>query len=143
MSGVILATLVLASVTAGLVVVTFLQARLARNGLDQSIRPLLPDPLPRPATAEPEVLLFGNPGRDSVSVLQGRFYFSKAGGGGFKLSVAFENIGAGVATILGARTEPSVLGSVYVSRKFAPVGALVRVNVSIMGRMPGTKSARH
>jgi hypothetical protein len=138
MSGVSGATLALAIVTAGLVVVAFLQVRLARLGLDQSIRPLLADPIPRPSTAEPEILLFGAPGRASVSVPQGRLYFSESGAASFELSVPFENIGAGVATILAARTAPRFTGDVYISRKFAPVGATVRVDLSVLSGMPGS-----
>jgi hypothetical protein len=138
-SGVTLATVVLAIVTAGLVVVTYFQVRLARSARDQAIRPLLADPMPRRAEDEPEMLLFGAPGRASVSVPQGHFYFSEAGTGSFQLSVAFENIGAGVAAILSAHTEPRFHGDVNVSRKFAPVGALVRVNVSVLGGTAGSE----
>ena len=138
MSGVTLATVVLAIVTAGLVVVTSLQVWLARSARDQAVRPLLADPTPRPRGDALEIIQFGAPGRATVSVPPGSLYFSEPGQGAFQFSVAFENIGAGVATIHAAHTEPRFHGDVYVSRKFAPVGSLVRVNVSVLSGMEGS-----
>ncbi len=61
---------------------------------------------------------------------------------GFRVSLSFRNIGAGVAVIIGATAEPAVEGEIYVDRKFVPVGELVRVNVTRGGSMTsGTKVA--
>ena len=138
MNGVTLATVVLAIVTAGLVVVTSLQVWLARSARDQVVRPLLADPMARPKGEDPETIQFGAPGRATVSVPPGCLYFSEPGQGAFQFSVAFENIGTGVAIIHAAHTEPAFHGDVYVSRKFAPVGSLIRVNVSVLGGMVGS-----
>jgi hypothetical protein len=136
-----IATFVVAFVTLCLVAVTYQQGRLARRTLDLSVRPLLADAMTLREEGHPdEVLLvrppvetiqFGPPGRDSVQVLPGQFYYA-ADEGKLQLSVAFRNVGAGVAVIKEATTDPEVLGSVYVSRKFVPVTERVRVNVSIL-----------
>jgi hypothetical protein len=68
----------------------------------------------------------------------GSFFFESLGSRTLHVSVAFENIGAGVAAVLGARADPAATieevrghSSIHISRKFVPVGALVRVNVSM------------
>ena len=133
------ATLALAALTAGLVLVTFLQGRLARRALDLSIRPLLVNPGHELADDGLDHVLFGAPGRISVEVPRGALFYEGAGSGNFYLSVAFENIGAGAAAIIDARTEPSVPGQVLVSRTFVPMGSLIRVNVSVLVGEPGTE----
>jgi hypothetical protein len=133
------ATLMLAALTAGLVVVTYLQGRLARRELELSIRPLLVNPGHELADEGLDRILFGAPGRISVEVPRGELFYRGSGSKNFYLSVAFENIGAGAAAIIDARTEPSFPGQVYVSRTFVPVGSLVRVNVSVLVGEPGTE----
>jgi hypothetical protein len=137
MDSVTTATLVLASVTGGLVLVTLFQVVLSRRALDQSIRPLLADPTRSQGDSDTEQILFGAPGRDSVAVHRGKFYLHRTTGG-LQLSVPFENVGAGVAAITGARTEPAA-GEAYISRGFVPVGGSVRINVSILLGLPTTK----
>jgi len=119
--GVVLATL-------GLVAATFYQGHLTRTSLDLSIRPLLADPRPD-LGAPPDVVLFGAPGRQSFNVAVGVLWMN---GDGSQISLPFRNVGAGVAVITSATTEPDVTGEVNVSRKFVPVGEHVRVNVSRM-----------
>lgn len=117
-------TLVLAVATIGVATVSYRQLRL-------SIRPFLVDPRPA-GHGEEEQLLFGAPGRISPRVVRGALYYSSEQPGAFHFSVAFENVGRGVAAILGAEVDPSVPGAVYTSRSFVPVGEIVRVNVSIL-----------
>jgi len=133
------ATLILAALTLGLVGVTFLQVRLSRRSLDLSIRPLLVNPGPDRADEGTDRILFGAPGRISVDVPRGAFFHQGGGAGNFYLSTAFENIGAGAAAIIKARTEPNLPGQVYASRTFVPVGSMVRVNVSVLIGQPGTE----
>lgn len=137
-----LATLVVALGTIGLAAVTYRQVGLSRSSLALSIRPFLADPRPAPRESDPEDLLFGAPGRISVQVAHGALFYQGEGSGAFHLSVAFENIGAGVAAVVGAGTEPAVPGDIYVSRKFVPVGAMVRVNLSILTEVSGGERFR-
>lgn len=65
------ATLVLAALTAGLVIVTYLQGRLARRTLNLSIRPLLVNPGHELADQGLDRILFGAPGRISIDVPRG------------------------------------------------------------------------
>jgi hypothetical protein len=144
-----LATLVVALGTVALAYVTNRQVRLSRTSLDLSIRPLLADPSPPTATSEAEDLLFGAPGRISAQVKRGALFYTDpsepgrdAAPGEFHLSVAFENIGAGAAAIVDAAVEPSVRGEIYVSRRFVPVGEIVRVNVSVLADLSGMERFR-
>ena len=108
-----------------------------------SVRPFLADPSPRGFTSIDEELLFGAPGRISVRVQRGTFWSDDSDDGGIDhFSLAFENVGTGVAAIVDARTDPSFPGDVYVSRKFVPVGSLVRVNVSVLKHLSGTGTER-
>lgn len=132
------ATFVLAVVTFGLVVVTFQLVRLTRSSVDLSIRPLLADPS-ESADGEEEHLLFGPPMRISPLVPRGKLFYQASSPGSFHFSVALENLGAGVAAITGARTEPKFSGSVWVSRKFVPVGSIVRVNVAVNRSLQGSE----
>jgi hypothetical protein len=116
-----------------LAVVTFWQVRLNRTSLKLSIRPFLADPSPE-FRGRQDDLLFGAPGRASFRVPRGKFFYKS--GGPFYLSVAFENIGAGVAAILSAEVDPPVAGDIYVSRRFVPVRGQVRVNVAVMTDLP-------
>lgn len=135
--GLTIATLVLAGITAALVGVALLQALITHATLQQSLRPLLADPQPRPASDETELVQFPAPGRDSTMVPAGSFFYQSFSSDHLQVSVAFENIGAGVAAVVGARADPAEIprgvghSSVHISRKFVPVGALVRVNVSM------------
>jgi hypothetical protein len=115
------ATFGVALVTLVLALVTYRLVQVDSRALDLSVRPLLGDLAPPGETQE--VIQFGAPGRDSVPVAVGQFYFDqRAGSGIFQVSVALRNIGTGVAAIQKAWTDPSVPGSVEVSRKFVPVG---------------------
>jgi hypothetical protein len=49
---------------------------------------------------------------------------------GTRISLPFRNVGAGVAVITEAATDPPIDGSIYVTRKFVPPGEHVRVNIS-------------
>ena len=129
-------TLVVAVGTVTLALVTYTQVRLSRRSLDLSIRPLLADATPHADATEN--LLFGAPGRISVTVPRGALFYRGDGESTFHISVAFENIGAGVAAIEGGEMDPSI-GDVYVSRKFVPVGEVVRVNVAILTSVPGAE----
>jgi len=129
-SDVTTATLIVAAVTGGLVMVTFFQVILSRRALDQSIRPLLADPTRSEDNSETEKILFGAPGRDSPDVVKGRFYIHRTSGM-LQLSIPFENVGAGVAVITDARTEPPS-GEAKISRGFVPVHATMRINISIL-----------
>jgi hypothetical protein len=143
------ATLVVAVGTVGLAFVTLLLVRATRSSLDLSIRPFLADPRPTSKSDEKEQLLFGAPGRISAEVARGALYWL----GGYdentgedtavtNLSVAFENIGAGVAAIVDAEIDPPVSGDVYTSRRFVPVVGIVRVNASIQA-LPESKYKGH
>jgi hypothetical protein len=127
-----IATLAIAGVTFCLVIVTYRQVRLSRAELDLSIRPMLaesPTILDGPLD---EYIQFGAPGREGRRVRTGELDY-KVTPLSFQVSLAFRNIGAGVAVILGAETVPKLkFGSVYVSRKFLPVGETVRVNISFL-----------
>lgn len=129
-----LVTLVLALATVGLARVSYRQLRL-------SIRPFLADPLPAEEGAE-ETLLFGAPGRISPRVPRGALFYTHERPGAFHFSVAFENVGAGVAAVTGADVDPDVSAGVHISRKFVPVGALVRVNVSVLTELPEAEQFR-
>ncbi len=124
------ATFLLALVTLGLVLATVRQLRISGRALQLSIRPLLGDPQPLDP-ADTETIQFGAPGRNSVEIAVGDFY-CHAANDIFQLSVAFRNIGAGVAAIQSATTDPQIPGDVLVSRKFVPVGEHVRANISIL-----------
>jgi hypothetical protein len=125
------ASLVIGAVTLLLVVATFRQGQLAHQSLARSIRPLLADAIEMGTEPAVEYVQFGAPGRDGVRVPPGSLYFDNAGGK-LQVSVPFRNIGAGVAVITGATTTRVEGGSVVVTRKFVPVGELVRVNVSLV-----------
>jgi hypothetical protein len=127
-----LATFALVLVTAGLVILAYRQATLARRSLEMAIRPLLADPAPgiEPGS-QLERIQFGAPGRNIFEIPEGSL-FHESGGGIFQLSVAFRNVGAGVAVVGRAATHPKAAGSVFTSKKFVPVGEHVRVNVSIL-----------
>jgi len=85
---------------------------------------------------DPEQLNFGAPGRITVEVPHGEIFYRLEPSGVFHISVAFENIGAGVAAIIGAETVPAVPGEIRVSRHFVPVDATVRVIISIQTSEP-------
>lgn len=131
------ATLIVAAVTGGLVVATLFQVVQSRKALQQSIRPLLADPTRNDDDSVTERIRFGAPGRDSPDVPRGRLSLHRTPGM-LQLSIPFENVGAGVAVITGATTRP-LSGETYVSRGFVPVGASVRVNVSILLGLPHTE----
>jgi len=123
-----LATLALVVITLGLVIATLWQVRLNRRSLDLSIRPLLAETDPVVEGPNVEDVQFGPPGRTSLRVRLGELALNEDG---TNISLPFRNIGAGVAVITGATTDPEVEGSVVVARKFVPVGEHVRVNVSV------------
>jgi hypothetical protein len=131
------ATLIVAAVTGGLVFVTFFQVILSRRALDQSIRPLLADPTRSEDDSDTEKILFGAPGRDSPDVVRGRFYIHRTAGS-LQLSIPFENVGAGVAVMTSARTDPPS-GEAKISRGFVPVNGTVRINISILLGLELTK----
>lgn len=131
-------TLGLAAVTLVLVLKTKGMVDVSRKALEVGVQPLLADPRPPVPGTPDEQIQFGAPGRISPTVPYGRLYWKADEAGGVShFSLAFENIGAGVAAIHAARTEPSIPGDIYISRKFVPVGALLRLNVSIQGILPG------
>lgn len=126
-------TLVLALKTKGMVDVS-------RKALEVGVQPLLADPRPATPGTPDEQLLFGAPGRISPVVPHGRLYWEHDDDGEVSyFSVAFENIGSGVAAISAARIDPSIPGSIYISRKFVPVGALLRLNVSVLRVLAGAE----
>lgn len=125
------ATLVVALGTLALAAVTYQLAATGKKTLETSIRPLLVDPRPASATDRKDMIQFGPPGRRNLEAPRGQLSY-ETNAGGLVVSIAFENVGAGVAAIEKAETDPSVLGTVFVSRKFVPVGEIVRVNVSIL-----------
>jgi hypothetical protein len=127
-----LGTLSLAAVTLFLVRRTARMVQVSERTLSVGIRPLLADPRPPAADAQDEQLLFGAPGRISPTVPWGKLWWKdRPDGSVYYFSVAFENIGSGPAAIVAWRTSLNV-GDVYVSRKFVPVGSLLRVNVSLL-----------
>ena len=103
-----LATLVVAAATVVLAFVTDRLAGLTRSTLDLSIRPLLADPVLVDGTEEMEHLLFGPPGRVEHKVHRGELYVEYTEE---RFSVAFENLGAGVATVTGASLDPGSPGA--------------------------------
>jgi hypothetical protein len=117
------------------------QADLMLSTLNLGIRPLLADPRPAGfSDIQEEQLLFGAPGRISPTVPWGKLWWDRQPDGSVShFSVAFENIGSGPAAIVAWRTTPGFNGDVYVSRKFVPVGSLLRVNVSVLTAMPGAE----
>lgn len=134
-------TLSLACVTLALVVKTRGMVEVTQAALEVGQRPLLVDPSPQDDAAPPEHLLFGAPGRISPTVPRGKLFWQQNKDGSVShFSVAFENVGNGVAAVVGWRTTPPLPGDVYVSRKFVPVGALLRVNVSVLQGMPGAEA---
>jgi hypothetical protein len=106
-------------------------ASLARRGQDLGIRPLLADPRSAPPGVPDEQVLFGAPGRPVIAVPAGSFYFEREELS-FRLSVPFENVGAGVAVIQEIGMEPRGSGDLRVSRKLVPEGTTVRVSASIL-----------
>jgi hypothetical protein len=127
-------TLALAGVTALLAFKTRGMEQAAKDALEVGVRPLLADPNPtHSSSGRLESLLFGAPGRISLDVPHGELWYDFNKDESLAhFSVAFENVGSGVAGILGARVLPQNPGDVYVSRKVVPVGALLRVNVSVL-----------
>jgi hypothetical protein len=103
-----------------------------RRSLRLAVRPFLADPSPTKFTDVHEQLQFGAPGRISVEVRRGDFWHEMSGPSGGHFSVAFENVGSGVAAVVSARVEPPLRGDVYVSRRFVPTGEIIRVNVSVL-----------
>lgn len=73
-------------------------ASLARRGQDLGIRPLLADPRPAPPGAPDEQVQFGAPGRPVITMPAGSFSVERSESS-FRLSVPFENVGAGVAVV--------------------------------------------
>jgi hypothetical protein len=133
-------TLGLAGVTLGLVIKTKGMVDVSRVAFELSVRPFLADPRPAESRTQQETILFGAPGRISPSVPYGSLFWDRGVGGGVDhFSVAFENVGTGVAAILGWRTEPALPGDIYASRKFVPVGSLLRINVSVLHGLPGAE----
>lgn len=131
--------MVLAFATMAMAVATYQQLGLTRYALDLNIRPLLADATVTDNDQRTELLQFGAPARQTVTVKWGTFYHHKLDGiGSLYLSVAFQNIGSGVAAIQSAGMEPSV-GEIKISRKFVPVGDMVRVNISILGGLKTTQ----
>jgi hypothetical protein len=88
--------------------------------------------------APEEDILFGIPGRKVVKARRGALYLEEDG---FRVSLPFRNIGAGVAVITGATTDPGVEGDIYIDRKFVPAGEYVRVSITRGGGMPHSKVA--
>src|SRR4051812_26837765 len=109
-------------------VATYRQGVLARRSLDLSIRPLLADPSPADSSDVKDVVQFGAPGRNVAEIRAGALYYHTGDSGVFQLSVALRNVGGGLAVVQSTQTEPPVMGSVEVTRKFVPVGEQVRVN---------------
>ncbi|WP_134438965.1 hypothetical protein [Methylacidiphilum caldifontis] len=104
-----------------------------------SVRPLLVDPYLGIDNPEKETVVFGAPGRATLKVPKGQLYFTPPGEGTFYLSVAFQNVGPGIAAITKAYTEPEIPGEVKISRRFVPTDGLVRVNVSVLLGLAGTE----
>jgi hypothetical protein len=135
-----LGTLGLAAVTLALVLKTKGMVETTEYAFRVSIRPLLADPKPAGFTeTQDERLLFGPPGRISPVVQWGKLWWesSEDDRSVRHFSVAFENIGTGPAAVVACRTIPEIPGSLSLSRKFVPVGTLLRVNVSVHPEMPG------
>ncbi|MGH9015360.1 MAG: tyrosine-type recombinase/integrase [Acidimicrobiia bacterium] len=121
------ATLVVAAGTLGLAGVALYQGLLARRSLALSIRPLLADAVPDETVQE--TVHFGAPGRFDRVLPLNDFYIDEDAGL-FQCSIAFRNVGAGVAVVNSASAESALLGNVVVSKKFVPPGECVRVSVS-------------
>jgi hypothetical protein len=136
-----LPTVIVAAVTLALVIVTYRQVTLTRLALDLNVRPFLADPPPlSPDETTTEEILFGAPGRQGFTVRRGAFFFKHLDDlGSLYVSVAFQNIGAGLAAIVGGYVEPGVLADVKVSRRFVGPGEIVRVNIAILGGLDATK----
>jgi hypothetical protein len=132
--GLAVATVILALKTRGM-------ERVAQEALEVGARPLLVDPSPSQSSKATERLQFGAPGRISPDVPYGQLWYQldERDHSCSHFSVAFENVGGGVAAIRAWRVTPSAPGDKYVSRKFVPVGALLRVNVSVLQHMPGSE----
>jgi hypothetical protein len=138
-------TLALVLVTLGLVVVTGVQLVLSRRDVELSVRPLLAEAPEPAADGPPEAVTFGAPGRDTVLIRDGEFWFDRpeqGRSGNVQVSVAFRNVGNGLAVIVGAGTEPEVTGSRKTSRMYVPVGETVRVNVSTLVEDNGDDTER-
>ncbi len=136
-----LPTASVALVTLALVAITYRQVTLTRLALELNVRPFLADPPPSsPDDPTTEEILFGAPGRQMFTVRRGEFFYRKLDdSGSLYVSVAFQNIGAGLAGIVGGYTEPGMSADVKVSRKFVAPGDIVRVNIAILGGMAGTE----
>jgi hypothetical protein len=133
-------TIGLAAVTLALVLKTKGMVEVSRRALEVGVRPFLADPRPIGPETLKETLAFGAPGRISPSVPHGSIFWNSTEDGGVShFSIAFENVGAGTAAITAWRTEPKLPGNVYASRKFAPVGSLLRINVSVLIGLPGAE----
>lgn len=134
-----LVTVVVAAANVLLVLVTFYQVLVTRRMLALSVRPLLVDPYQEKDNPEEETAIFGAPGRAAIKVPKGQLYYTQPSEGIFYLSVAFQNVGPGIAAITKAYTAPSILGDIKISRRFVPTNGLVRINVSVLLGLPGTK----
>ncbi|MDG7000321.1 MAG: hypothetical protein JRN15_14555 [Nitrososphaerota archaeon] len=133
-------TLGLAAITFMLSLKTKEMAEASRKASQLSVQPLLADPRLPISEASEEQILFGAPGRISPKVPYGKLFYHKDKDGRVShFSLAFENIGAGTAAIHSAKVEPPIPGDIYISRKFVPVGSLLRVNVSVLPGLPGSK----
>jgi hypothetical protein len=122
-------TLALALITRGQGTAIREQAGLAREALTVSTRPLLADA--RPEEAHESNIQFGAPMRPRINLPERQgFYFDPDHGGVALCTVPFRNIGAGVAVVTSAKSEPDGSVDVIVSSKFVPSGAVVRVNLS-------------
>jgi hypothetical protein len=125
-------TISLAAMTLFLVLRIVGIVRVSERTRSVGVRPLLADPRPAGADTQDEQLLFGAPSQISPTVPWGKLWWKdNSDGSVYHFSVAFENIGSGPAAIVGWRTSLNT-GDVYVSRKFVPVGSLLRVNVSLL-----------
>jgi hypothetical protein len=82
---------------------------------------------------------FGAPGRNEVELWEHEFFIQETADS-FQCSVAFRNVGAGVAVVTSAGTVPSAPGDVVVSRNFVPRGERVRVNVSVQVALPEARA---
>lgn len=137
-------TLSLAAVTLVLALKTKGMVDVSRRALQVSVQPLLADPRPPNPGTPDEHIQFGAPGRISTTAPYGKLYWWQDKDGEVThFSLAFENIGAGTAAIHGARIEPPIPGDIYISRKFVPVGALLRLNISILQDLPGSEQFKN
>jgi hypothetical protein len=133
-----IATIAVAVATLALALITRGQARLARKALELSTRPLLAEAA---GSTEPDSIQFGAPMRHLINLpVRHGFFFREDPSGAVLCSVPFRNIGAGVAVINSAKSEPNDPASVVdviVSSKFVSQGEVVRVNLSAH---PGTST---